>query len=198
MRNTTKISLVIISALLLSACNGKTPTGTNQAAAPTEQSQSSSIRDLIALGKNQQCTVSMSQTDDKGIKTDTTGTIYISGKNLAEQVQIVSSDPKVKTINMMMISDGTTMYTWDQSGTLPGMKLAIPTPAATGTTPSNTQTQSVDLDKKFDMKCSNWAVDNSKFAVPTNIKFTDLTQLMKNIPTVPAVPQVPAVPKYGY
>lgn len=190
----TSFSLVIASAVLLSACTvTKNPTGTpnpadeNQpTATPTEQSQSTSLRELLANGQNQKCTFSMSETDKDDNKTTTGGTLYISGKRMAEEVQITNTGNGGINTNMMMISDGDKIYTWDPSKKTPGMMFKMVEP--TGTADGKTQNQNVDLDKKIDMKCSPWGVDESKFTVPTDVKFTDLTELMKNIPTVPAIP----------
>lgn len=190
MRNKTKFSLVIISAILLSACTATPPKGSeNQAGenkTETEQSQSSSLRDLIALGKNQKCVVTTSTTDEEGIKTDTISTIYISGKKMAQEVSVASSDKKTPNVNMRMISDGEFMYSWNTESKNQGMKIKITEPSDGGVQNTNGQSGSVDLDNKFDMKCSGWLVDNGMFTIPSDVQFTDLSELMKNIPTMPA------------
>lgn len=194
MSTKSKLSLIIFTAVILSACTTKTPTGTDNnvvenqpTVAPTEQSQSNSLRDLLALGKNQKCVFSASTTDDKGIKTDTTGTIYFSGKNLAEDLTSTSTDKGTPTINMHMVSDGAYLYTWDQSAKTQGMKIKITEPEEDDTDKTKGKSP-VDLDEKVNMNCSVWIVDNSKFTIPTDVKFTDIEELMKNIPTVPAIP----------
>lgn len=191
MRNKAKISLVILSAVLLSACTTKTPTGTDtqageQNSPQTEQSVSTSLRDLLSLGQNQKCVVSTSTTDEDNVKTDTESTIFISGKKMAQEVQVKSTDKAVPTINMRMISDGIYMYTWNTETKAQGMKIKITEPTTENTNTTNTNNGSVNLDDKVDMKCSPWLVDNSKFTIPTDVTFTDLSELMKNIPTVPA------------
>jgi len=194
MTKLTSFSLVIASALLLSACTvTKNPTGTpnpvgeNQpTATPAEQNKATSLRELLGMGQNQKCTFSTSFTDDKNVTTETSGTLYTSGKKIAEEVQITSTGNGGINTNSMMISDGDKIYTWNPSEKTSGMMLKMVEP--TGTADGKTQNQNVDLDKKFDMKCSPWTVDESKFTIPTDVKFTDLTELMKNIPTVPAIP----------
>lgn len=193
MNNKAKLSLVILSAVLLSACNAKTPVGTeNQAGenkpveTETEQSQSSSLRELLALGKNQKCTVTTTSTDDDGTKTDTVGTIYISGKKMAQEVSVTSTDKEIPKINMRMISDGSYMYTWNIETKAQGMKIKITEPTETESKGGNSQGGAVDLDEKVAMKCTNWIVDNSKFTIPSDVQFTDLSEMMKNIPTMPA------------
>ena len=190
MINKTRFSLVIISSVLLSACIVKTPTGIeNQAGedntAPTEQPQSSSLRELLAMGKSQKCEISSSDTDENGVKTETKGTLYFSGNKMAEEVQMTSSQKdSPPNLTMMMVTDGTYMYSWDVSKKTSGMKFKITQPTE-GDKIEN-KNGSVDLDKKFDMKCTNWTVDNSKFTIPADVKFTDLSEMMENIPTVPA------------
>ena len=192
MINKIRFSLVIISAVFLSACTVKTPTGTeNQAGedktTPTEQSQSSSLRDLLAMGQNQKCTVSTSAVDETdGTKTDTQGTIYISGKKMAQEVIVTSTDKEMPSVNMSMVSDGTYMYTWNPQKKDQGMKLKITESEGTTETKGNTAKGAVNFDEKVNVKCSPWIVDNSKFTVPTDVNFTDLSEVMKNIPTMPA------------
>ena len=105
---------------------------------------------------------------------------------MSQEVQVKSTDKAVPTINMRMISDGTYMYTWNTETKAQGMKIKITEPTAENTNTTNTNNGSVNLDDKVDMKCSPWLVDNSKFSIPTDVTFTDLSELMKNIPTVPA------------
>lgn len=203
MTNKAQFAFVIISSALLAACTTQAPktqgTTPETANGNSEQTLSTSVRDLFGAGKSVKCTFSTSDTDKDGVKTDTSGTVYVSGKNFAEDTQVVSSDKKVGTITMKMISDGTYMYTWNPSQKTPGMKINITTPTPTGTTQG--QAQSADVDKKIDMKCSSWTVDNSLFSVPDDVQFIELSQMMQgagakvpsNIPSIPAMPSgVPA------
>lgn len=187
--------LVIFFAILLSACTTKAPVGTeNQAGenkpveTETEQSQSSSLRELLALGKNQKCTVTTTSADDDGTKTDTVGTIYISGKKMAQEVSVTSTDKEIPKINMRMISDGSYVYTWNTDTKNQGMKMKFEETQAEDKTPdtNNTQAKGVNMDEKYDMKCTGWVVDNSKFAIPADVQFTDLSEMLKNLPTMPA------------
>ena len=199
MNNKARVAFVTISALLLAACTAKAPVGTeNQAnlptATPMAQNTSFSVRDLLGLGKDQTCTYSTTSVEN-GVSTAISGTLYISGSKLAENVQMTSSDKKIGTQNMNLISDGTYMYSYDTTKKLPGMKFKIDQTAPTGTA-ANTQ-NGVDMDKKVDMKCSPWTVDSTKFAIPKDVQFTDLSSLMQkaktNIPTVPA--NIPTIPE---
>lgn len=193
MNNKARLSLCLISAVLLSACTAKVPNGTQEQAgdnkAPetqSEQSISSSLRDLLAMGKSQQCTVSSSSVDDKNVKTETTGTIYISGKKMAQEVSVTSTDKDFPRVNMRMISDGSYMYTWNTETKSQGMKMKITEPEEGKTENNGKQNGNISMDDKLDVKCSNWIADNSKFNIPSDVQFTDLNEMMKNIPTMPA------------
>lgn len=205
MRNKSKFSLVILSAILLSACGATSAPGTqNQAAGtptatPTEANTSFSLRDLMGMGKDQTCTFTVSSSDGSTFTTSTKGSIYISGQKLAENLEITSSDKTVAVKDMNIISDGTYVYTWGNAEKLPGMKFKLSEITPTGTTgaAANTQNQGADLDKKMSMKCSPWTADTSKFAVPTTIKFTDISSFIEkakaNVPTMPAnIPTIPS------
>ncbi len=199
MINKASISFVIFSSLLLAACTAKNPIGTsNQAGngSDTEQNQSMTMRDLLASGKNQKCIISVSSTDEEGIKTETNATLYVSGKKMAEEISVSSTDKNMPKTNMHMISDGSFMYTWNIDTKDQGLKMAISeTEANDADTPdsANVQTGGVDMNEKYDMKCTPWIVDNSKFTIPADVKFTDLSEMMKNIPTMPA--NIPSVGK---
>lgn len=191
MSTKAKLSLVILSAIILSACTTKAPGQQNPSGenAPEEQSQKTSLRELLGLGINQKCTIATSVTDEDGIKTDTESTVFISGKKMAQEVAVTSTDKESPKVNMRMISDGEYMYTWNIENKSQGMKIKITEPTAEDKTEGTpAKASSVDLDEKVDMKCSSWIADNSKFTVPADVTFTDLSELMKNIPTVPAIP----------
>lgn len=190
MSKKTLFPLVIFSAILLSACTAKTPMQNNQAegenSQDTEQSQSTSMRELLAMGKSQKCTVSSSSVDDDGTKTESTGVMYFAGGKIAQEVVVTSTDKEMPRIEMSMVSDGSYMYTWNVQDKTQGMKMKI-TEENNDTNEADTpQSGSVSMDDKLNVKCSPWIADNSKFAVPKDVQFTDLSEMMKNIPTMPA------------
>lgn len=193
MNKKASLSLVLLFAVLISACTIQKPTGTeNQAGqnpdvvVETEESQSTSLRDLLALGKSQKCVITSSVTDDDGTKTDTSGTIYISGKKMAQEVMVTSTDKEMPKINMRMISDGDYMYTWNTETKAQGMKIKITEPEKGTAENGNPENGSISMDDKLNVKCSSWLVENSIFSIPSDVQFTDLSEMMKNIPTMPA------------
>ena len=190
---TKPLLLLLSSALFLTACTtqptntGQTPSTTPTPTVAREQSLSTSLRELIAKGGSLQCKYKYTDPDSK---VETKGTMYLSGSNFAQDVEI--PDPSKKTslnTKMSMISDGSTMYTWNPDKKDTGMKLPVDKTTVDKTQSNNT---SVDLDKKMDMNCSPWTSDQSRFNVPTDVKFTDLSELMKSVPAIPK--NIPTIP----
>ena len=96
---------------------------------------------------------------------------------------------------MNIVSDGSYVYSWSSDAKTPGIKMKM---EANPTNSQANQQANAGMDKKMDMKCKNWTVDTSKFTIPTNITFTDVSGLTqqgskKVIPTMPVnIPTVPA------
>lgn len=193
MSKKVNLSLIVLSALILSGCTSKT---TSQQTPPpsadinqeqSEQSVSTSIRDLLGMGQSQKCTYSYTSTDENNQTITSEGTIYLAGEKLSQSIKITSTGDEAQNLNMRVISDEEYMYSWDESGKTPGMKMKME--KGIQEEAETSENQSVDLDKKIDMKCSPWIVDQKQFTVPTNIQFTDLSEMMKSLPKMPAVPQ---------
>lgn len=129
-----------------------------------------SIASLLAAGKNVTC--AMTYPDGKG-----SGTIYVSGKKMRGDFTVIMDASK--EYKSSMIQDGEYAYMWsdlDKKGTK--FKVSgIPTPTP-ATTP---KTDTVDINQEVDMNCSTWGVDPSKFVVPTDVQFTDMSAMMENI-----------------
>lgn len=197
--------LLLSSSIFLSACTSpqtgtvQTPTSTGNTPEAQEKSLSTSMRELMSMGTSLQCKYSFT---DPESKTETSGTMYISGSKFAQETEI-KLPPESSAIGgkMNMISDGTSMYTWNPDKKDGGMKITIEKDSQVKDQDDNSQ---VDLDKKIDMKCSPWSVSESKFTVPADVKFTDLSQMMKNIQEqtrgipagIPSIPKnIPGVPE---
>ncbi len=136
------------------------------------------------------CTYSFADEDNNFQVKSTT---FISGKNFAQESETTNPADKTKTTKTNMISDGDFVYTWstDQKGS--GMKIKIEEPKTENSETPKTDVASTkeSMDTEYDMQCSPWSVDKTKFTLPTDVKFTDLSELMKSIPTIPALPSLP-------
>jgi len=168
--------LAIVFSIFLSGCtlggNPQPSQSTPQVKKEEGGKLKSSMRELLERGSNLQCKYSFT---DVETSYETRGSIYISGKRFAQESEVVTTDKTVGTIKMNMISDGSTVYTWNTEMKNTGMKMVIDT---TVTQPED-QKQKIDLDSKTDYDCTPWAVDESKFAVPKDVNFIDTSEMMK-------------------
>jgi len=131
---------------------------------PTQQEESQakgSIKNLLAAGKNQTCTIKYPVGEQMG-----EGTVYVSGKNLRGDFTMTSAE---KTFDSHMIQDETYMYSWS-SLSPQGVKMKIAELEKVQASPT---AESVDLDQEVDINCSSWSVDNSKFTPPTDVTFVE-------------------------
>ncbi len=167
------VVIIILGLVVYYATNHSSPSGVTNTDSSTSTnvsvkgtSSSGSIRDLLALGKNLMCTI-----DESSATSTVTGTMYISGNMMSGE--FTSSSKGSLGMISHMIRNGDTVYAWSASQ---GAKMTF-----TNLTGTSAQSKSsVNLDQKVGYKCSDWSVDNSKFAVPTNVKFTDVSAMMNN------------------
>jgi len=141
------------------------------------------ILSLIEGGNSVSCTIT--NPDNKG-----TGTVYVaSNKKFAGDFASKGTDGK--DITTHMISDGTYVYVW--SAAMPmGIKMNLT--AAKNAANSAANNQAVNVNQNVDMQCAPWTVDNSKFTVPTDVKFSDFSNLLQG-QSAPATTTV--APKTG-
>ena len=159
------------------------PQAANTQSAKTENNNSTtdSILSLLSGGKNVNC--SITYPDNKG-----TGTVFVSDKKFAGEFTM--KDANGKEVTGHSISDGTYIYVWSSAMPTTGIKMKF---ADAKNTAQNAQAnQGVDMNQKVGLKCSPWLPDNSKFTVPTNIKFQDMSQLLQQ-----TQPQTTIAPQTG-
>jgi len=127
-----------------------------------EESQTKgSIKNLLAAGKNQTCTIKYPAGEQMG-----EGTVYVSSKNMRGDFTFTSEG---KTFDSHMIQDETYMYSWS-SLSPQGVKMKIAELEKVQASPT---TESVDLNQEVDINCSSWSVDSGKFTPPANVNFTE-------------------------
>lgn len=180
------ILLVLLGVLALSRTK-KSATSLPEQAIPEQnkpQSQESitkgSLRSLLASGKNVSCEINYPDGNTKGIT-------YVSGSKMRGDFTVKSEDGKEMISHML--NDGIYAYIWTdlvKQGTK--MKLDTITPSSTPKVTPSAQTAGADLDREVDLKCKSWSVEDSKFKIPEDIQFSDLSTLMKN-PSGTALPK---------
>ncbi|MDD5318461.1 MAG: hypothetical protein PHF79_01375 [Candidatus Pacebacteria bacterium] len=146
-----------------------------------------SLRGLLAIGKNVMCT--FSQTTAQG---QTSGTVYLSANMLRGDFSLVTASSG-KAIDSHMVRQGNDVYFWSSAQANQGVKMNFEQ-ITQNQSQSQVQAQSnagVSLDAQTDYKCTDWAVDQSRFTLPTTVKFVDVSAMMNSqikIPTPTSVP----------
>jgi len=166
------VILLLAGGYFLMNKKGPATSPTTSDTSTTETSSGSkSLKDLLSAGIAQKCTYS---TTSEG--TTTEGTSYIAGGKMRGDFTNTTSG---KTTVSHMISDGKTSWIWTEGETT-GFKMTVEEPTA-GETPSSQTTVEggVGWDDKFDYKCSAWVTDGTFFTPPSNVKFTDFSELLK-------------------
>lgn len=130
----------------------------------TESASRGSIESLLKAGKDVKCDITY--LDGSG-----SGVVYVADNKVSGEFNIKSTEG-IET-ESYMIQDGQYGYIW--SGTQ-GTKIKVD---ATAASPTGNQQQNADLSKEVDLNCSAWSADSSKFEVPQDVQFTDLSQLVK-------------------
>lgn len=131
--------------------------------ATTSEATPSSLKNLLALGRAQQCTFSDSTTYNQGI-------VYV-GNNKARG-NFTSANNGQEIVSHMIV-DGEAVYIWID-GAATGFKTAL---NATQPTEATTQTQQFDADTTVNYRCEPWVVDPAAFTLPSGVQFSDTSAL---------------------
>lgn len=118
--------------------------------------------DLVKKNGSYECNVSHDVSVAKS-----NGVVYVSGSKIRGQFS--STIPQVNmTVNSTIISDGTHLYTWtDMAKT--GFKSKIVQNAK----PVSSDSVGNEYMQNLKYSCSPWAIDESKFVIPSDITFID-------------------------
>jgi len=144
------------------------PTGSVVQEVPTT-SPSRSLRDLLTAGVAQKCTFTAGEDDSN------TGIMYISNGKIRGEY---STKIEGETQNLSMIVDGNTTYLWGGE-TEAGYKMTIDPSTTIKPEEKPSGLSFVDPDQNLNYNCTPWIVDASQFTLPSNIKFSDLSSMMK-------------------
>lgn len=149
--------------------NANPQTGVNTYAQPTSSSVQKSLKDLLLAGATEKCTYT-----DKLSSADISGTTYVSGGKVRTDYTTTTSET---TVAGHMIVDGTTSYVWTD-GQQTGFMMKFDPGKTAPTGGAGERQQSVDPNKTMNYNCTVWALDNSVFTPPTEVKFTDYSSIM--------------------
>jgi hypothetical protein len=138
------------------------PTVTNQQPKTGETTTlKGSILSLLSGNKTVQCTIAYPNNGGSG-------TVYVSGKKFSGEFTMRDASGK-ETVGHA-ISDGTYTYVWSSAASM-GIKMKLDQ-SINAASQSN---QNVNINQDVNLNCSPWIANESKFQVPSNINFTDMS-----------------------
>lgn len=143
----------------------------------SEAMERSTLASLFGRGENLMCDYAYS--DDFGTQE---GTVYVSGERVRGDFMMVGNDD-AQTI-AHIIRDDEYHYTWGTyDGETYGTKINLADFDADAEAPAESESDAPNLnyDHEYDFDCSPWSVDASKFTVPTDVTFTDISAQLKQI-----------------
>ncbi|MEK7559516.1 MAG: hypothetical protein AAB521_04380 [Patescibacteria group bacterium] len=173
------VIIAIVALVLIVLGSGAYIMSKNSAKAPSSQTspnQSSSgdsispksMKDLLTAGQSQKCTFT-----DKIAEADSQGTVYVAnGKMRGDFDSQVSGESYI----MHMIVKDNQSYTWTEGQTTGFMMEFNPDKIAEAV-PTGSSSQTVDVNKYIDYKCSGWTADESVFTPPANVKFQNFGEV---------------------
>lgn len=167
------IILVGAGGAFLYSKNNPKPTDSNTTKALDQESMSTknNILGLLKSGKTQKCTFAYDDPESGS----TEGIVYLTGNQMRSDISM-TTDGKSSAINMIRNGDDT--YIWGSS--IPnnmGIKMTISQDELISDTSSKDY---LDVTQEVDYKCDAWTVNSTVFSLPTNIKFTDISEVMQD------------------
>ena len=131
----------------------------------------STIHDLINSDATQMCTFSVAAT---ATSSSMSGTVYMASKNM--QGDFVVKDAAEKITNAHMIISNNTVYLWSDTSSSKGVKVSWSLASSSNALSAK---GGVDVNQPTEYSCSSWTPDLSKFTIPTNIQFIDVSGLIR-------------------
>lgn len=125
--------------------------------------QPKSLKDLLSLGKTQECSFNDSSNNQM--------TIFIANNKMRGNFDSKSGEQIIKS---HIIVDGQISYIW-MDGQNTGYKMSID---KTTQDQANNQQSQIDINKQANYNCKDWTADSSIFNLPTEISFKDLSALI--------------------
>ena len=130
------------------------------------------MKDLMARGKNMKCTYTQ-DLDEKDAEM-ATGVVYMADKNARVEITVKGKNRPDAKMYSLIKQDW--MYSWTE-GSSAGYKMTMEVAEMSDEDEQNM----ASLSKEIEFECKSWKKDNSKFNVPTDINFQDMTEMMRGL-----------------
>ncbi len=123
--------------------------------------------EFIKQGGSYECTVNQNVSG-----TDTKGTTFISGGNIRGEYNTKTQGMSIDT--NFIVKDGYS-YTWTSMMPNIGFKTKVVASADANINAPTSGQYSFNAEQIGDYECKAWNADESKFAIPSTIKFQDMS-----------------------
>lgn len=165
------LALAEISYSLLSKNSDQAPRQTTaETKTTTKETEQVSLNDLINRKTSLKCTY-----DVKDGESRNNGVAYFSGaKDMYGEFTNKSNE---ESLTAYVIRRGDTQYVW-QKGSNEGYKADV---SAFTKEKQQQMSEELDPDKRYEFSCENWEKNESKFQLPKDIRFNDLSVQMKQV-----------------
>lgn len=174
MKKIKLLPVLIVATLILSAC-GKEKINEgmdiNEENNQTEISEKKSLKELLGLGISQKCTFEISDEAQT-----TKGELLIDGNKFKQSMEMMTEEGLMK---VNTISDGEYFYSWNEGIEGSGTKMKIEKENEVSEEDVQEQ-ENINWEEKFDYKCSPVVLSEADFALPTDIEFVDLSEMIQN------------------
>jgi hypothetical protein len=158
--------------------NNQAPTAQNEPETATNATIQGTLKSLLTAGKSQKCTYSDKPETTSAETTSVEGTVYVANGKMRGDFSSTSEQIKV---NGHMIADGEYSYVWSDLDNQ-GIKMLIDQQESSNA-PTDTNTQTPDINQSYTFNCQGWTQDNTMFVPPSNITFSTFT-LPSGLPSV--------------
>lgn len=134
------------------------------------------VEDIFSMEGNKECNYTMTV---EGMESK--GTMYISGKKVFNTATLTVEGVEQ---SMNYLIDEEWMYSWGTS--LPAMKMNLKQmnentkDIEVDNTDKKVSYDKLGLKEDMELDCRNWIVDDSKFELPKDVEFKDITQTLNN------------------
>jgi len=135
---------------------------------------SSSVIDMFKKEKPLQCSVEIENEEA------TMSAVYYfdnKGERIRVEMNTVDKGQGMRFNSVSIIKDGWN-YFWDDLMNKEGMKMKLEEGETEDEAGDEIKQDTVDMDEVFDFKCKSWNIDDSKFDLPNDKTFKDLSSLM--------------------
>ncbi len=178
------VGFLIVLTVFISGCGKKDSKQEQAGDMEKEESYfSEKVADMFKKEKPLECYTEMA-TPEGSVK----AVYYFDNKNEMVRVdmQVIGTSDGINITSSSIIRDGWN-YFWDDVMNKDGMKMRIDEDdAGDYSDAEESYSGSFDMNEEFNFRCKQWKVDQSKFALPKDKSFKDLSDMFNNFGGLPA------------